>query len=71
VRFLGGAVAPPLATTLAAAFTAATPYYVGAASVALSAALIIAGRRALGRVDAARPEPVADEAHAITLGDAA
>ncbi|CAN5312604.1 MFS transporter [soil metagenome] len=71
VRFIGGAVAPPLATTLAAAFTAATPYYVGAASVAVSAALVILGRRALARVDGARPELSADEAQAITIGDAA
>ena len=71
VRFIGGAVAPPLATTLAATFTAATPYFVGALSVALSAALVIAGRRALARVNGAGPEPSAAQAQAITIGDAA
>jgi len=71
VRFIGGAVAPPLATTLAAAFTEATPYFVAAISVGLSAALIIAGRRVLARVDHAHPEPLAVEAQAVTIGDAA
>ena len=71
VRFIGGAVAPPLATTLAAAFTEATPYFVAAISVGLSAALIIAGRKALARVDHVHPEPLAEEAQAITIGDAA
>ncbi len=71
VRFIGGAVAPPLATTLAAAFTSATPYFVAAVSVGLSAALIIVGRRALARVDGAHPEPLATEAQTITIGDAA
>jgi len=71
VRFIGGAVAPPLATTLAATFTAATPYFVGAFSVALSATLIIVGRRALSRVNGAQAEPAVTEAQAITIGDAA
>ncbi|CAN5143472.1 MFS transporter [soil metagenome] len=71
VRFIGGAVAPPLATTLAATFTAATPYFVGAFSVALSATLIIVGRRALSRVNGEQPEPAETEAEAITIGDAA
>jgi len=71
VRFIGGAVAPPLATVLAATFTAATPYFVGAVSVALSAALVVAGRRQLARVDGTRPEPEAAEAQAIIIGDAA
>ena len=71
VRFIGGAVAPPLATTLAATLTSATPYFVGAVSVALSAALIIVGRRALARVNGAKPEPEITEAEAITIGDAA
>ncbi|MCU1411992.1 MAG: transporter [Rhodoglobus sp.] len=71
VRFIGGAVAPPLATTLAATFTSATPYFVGAFSVALSATLIIVGRRALARVNGAQSEPAVTEAQAITIGDAA
>jgi predicted MFS family arabinose efflux permease len=71
VRFIGGAVAPPLATTLAATFSAATPYYVGGASVAIAAVLVIAGRRALARVDGVRAEARAEQAQAITIGDAA
>ena len=71
VRFIGGAVAPPLATTLAAAFTEATPYYVAAISVALAAALIIAGRRVLARVDGARAESPSTQAQTIIIGDAA
>lgn len=71
VRFIGGAVAPPLAAVLAAAFTTSTPYYVGGASVAVAAVLIIAGRRALARVDGARAEAPAVEAQTITIGDAA
>ena len=71
VRFIGGAVAPPLATTLAAAFTSATPYYVGGASVAVAAVLIIAGRKALARIDGVGAEAQGVEAQAISIGDAA
>lgn len=71
VRFIGGAIAPPLATTLAAVVNPATPYFVGALSVALAAVLIVVGRRALARVDGALTEPLAAEAQAITIGDAA
>jgi MFS family permease len=70
VRFIGGAVAPPLATVLAGIFTAATPYFVAAASVAISATLIIAGRRVLARVNGGA-ESLPAEAESITAGDAA
>lgn len=71
VRFVGGAVAPPLATLLADVFTASTPYFVAAASVAVSATLVIAGRKLLARVDRSAPETLEGEAEAITAGEAA
>ena len=71
VRFIGGAVAPPLATVLADAFTSSTPYFVAALSVAVAAGIIIAGRRALARIDAAPAETESHEAAVITAGDAA
>ncbi|MBG6053803.1 MFS family permease [Salinibacterium sp. CAN_S4] len=69
VRFIGGAVAPPLATVLAGLFTAATPYFVAAASVVISALIITLGRRALNRVDHAGGESDQVEAEAITAGE--
>jgi membrane protein implicated in regulation of membrane protease activity len=70
VRFLGGAAAPPLATSIAALAGDAMPYYAGAASVLIAAVLVVAGRRALTRIDGAEPEPLA-EAEAIGVGEAA
>jgi MFS family permease len=70
VRFLGGAAAPPLATSIAAIAGDAMPYYAGAASVLIAAVLLIAGRRGLARIDAAEPAPLA-EAEAIGVGEAA
>jgi len=67
VRFLGGAVAPPLATTLAGVFTAATPYYVAAGSVVVATLIVLLGHRALGRVNDGAEEPVV-EAEAIGSG---
>jgi predicted MFS family arabinose efflux permease len=67
VRFLGGAIAPPLATTLADSFTAATPYYVAGGSV-LAATLVVAlGHRALRRVNDGAEAP-AVEAQSIVAG---
>jgi MFS family permease len=70
VRFLGGAAAPPLATTLAAIGTPALPFFVSGASVLLAAVLIFSGQRALGRINGA-VEAALDEAEDIGLGDAA
>jgi len=69
VRFIGGAVAPPLATLLAAAFAASTPYFVAALSVVIAAAIVVVGRRALRRVDHATPESARQEAATITAGE--
>ena len=68
VRFLGGAVAPPLATVLAAAFTSATPYYVAAGSVLVGGLIVLFGRRVLARVNADESE--LDVATGVGVGDA-
>ncbi|AYF97058.1 MFS transporter [Protaetiibacter intestinalis] len=70
VRFLGGAAAPPLAALLAEFWGDHVPYYVAAGAVLVAATLVIAGRRLLARADAAA-DTTAEEAEAITLGDAA
>ena len=70
VRFLGGAIAPPLATTLAGDFTAATPYYVAGGSVLVATLIVVLGRRALARVNDGAEAP-AVEAEAIGVGAAA
>ena len=69
VRFLGGAAAPPLAAAIAHLAGDAVPYYAGAASVLLSAGLVIAGRRLLARVDQGEAPPPVVEAEAIGLGE--
>ncbi len=70
VRFLGGAVAPPLAALLWHAYGAGVPYVMAAVSVALSALCILLGRRLLAHVDGAHPD-AADEGAAVLVGDAA
>jgi MFS family permease len=68
IRFLGGAVAPPAASMLAAALSPGAPLYAAAVSVALAAGIAVLGRGALRRVDDG-PEPLDVEAQAITLGE--
>jgi predicted MFS family arabinose efflux permease len=70
VRFVGGAIAPPLATVLAGALTPSTPYFFAALCLLVSAAIILFGRRALSRIDGS-PLPASVEAVAMTVGDAA
>jgi predicted MFS family arabinose efflux permease len=70
VRFLGGAAAPPLATTIAQLAGDAMPYYVGAGSVLIAAGIIVVGQRALARIDGGALPPL-PEADAIGLGEAA
>jgi MFS family permease len=70
VRFLGGAVAPPIATELAVAFLPSTPYFFAAGSVLLATLIVLLGTRFLRRVNSGEPSPVA-EAEAIGVGDAA
>ncbi len=69
VRFLGGAIAPPAATLLAATISPATPFYAGAISVLVATALIVIGNRHLKRVDGVEETPV-EEAEALAIGDA-
>ncbi|MDY0890595.1 MFS transporter [Frigoribacterium sp. CFBP9030] len=68
VRFLGGAVAPPVATLLADTIAPSAAYVFAAASVAVALVVVIAARKALRRVDDG-PEPAAVEAEAIGAGD--
>ncbi|MDQ1076663.1 MULTISPECIES: MFS transporter [Microbacterium] len=70
VRFLGGAVAPPLAAFLWHAAGAGVPYVMATVSVLIAAACVLFGRRALAHVDQARPT-IADEGAAVLVGDAA
>jgi ACDE family multidrug resistance protein len=69
VRFIGGAVAPPLATVLAASIGASTPYFVAGAAVLAATLVTLFGAKALGRVNGA-PESALVEAEAISIGDA-
>ncbi|RNB44645.1 MFS transporter [Agromyces tardus] len=71
VRFLGGAVAPPAAAELARLISPEAPYFAAAGSVIVALAVVVAGHRALRRVDDAAPEPAAVEAEAITVGEGA
>ena len=68
VRFLGGAIAPPSATLLAGAFGPAVPFYAGAASVLVAAAILVIGHRHLARADGAMEDEF-EEAEAIGAGD--
>ncbi|MFS0794168.1 MFS transporter [Microbacterium sp. 1P10AE] len=70
VRFLGGAVAPPLAAFLWHAAGAGVPYIMATVSVVIAAACVLFGRRALAHIDAAHPT-AADEGAAVLVGDAA
>ena len=68
VRFLGGAIAPPLAAALWHMFGAGMPYYVGALSVLVAIALIAIGRPKLRRVDERGADELED-AEAAIIGD--
>jgi len=69
VRFLGGAIAPPAASALAAAISPAFPMYAAAGAVLVAALIVLLGRRTLARADAHGEEPELVEAQAITLGE--
>ncbi|MEY9853418.1 ACDE family multidrug resistance protein [Leifsonia sp. EB41] len=69
VRFLGGAIAPPAATLLASLFARSTPFYAGAISVLIAAALVMLGHKHLKRVDAPH-ETREQEAEVLALADA-
>jgi len=69
VRFLGGAIAPPAATLLAATVSPSMPFYAGGISVLIAAALIVIGHKHLKRVDAPT-ETAQQEAEILALADA-
>ena len=71
VRFLGGAVAPPLAAALWHAFSATVPYVVAAVAVLVAALVIFLGRSTLAHIDDEPDDAVAEDAEAILMGDAA
>lgn len=71
VRFLGGAMAPPLAALLWHAFNATVPYLFAAVSVLLAALTVFLGRRTLAHIDDEPSDAAAEDAAAILVGDAA
>jgi predicted MFS family arabinose efflux permease len=71
VRFLGGAMAPPIAALLWHAFSATVPYLFAAASVLIAALTIFLGRRVLAHIDDHAADPAVEDAQAILVGDAA
>ncbi|MFE7196065.1 MFS transporter [Microbacterium oxydans] len=71
VRFLGGAMAPPIAALLWHAFNATVPYLFAAASVLLAALTVFLGRRVLAHIDDEPADTVTEDAAAILVGDAA
>ncbi|KJL18499.1 Multidrug efflux protein YfmO [Microbacterium oxydans] len=70
VRFLGGAMAPPLAALLWHAFNATVPYLFAAVSVLLAALTVFLGRRVLAHIDDEPSDTVTEDAAAILVGDA-
>nr|WP_201469573.1 MFS transporter [Microbacterium hydrocarbonoxydans] len=70
VRFLGGAVAPPLAAALWHAFSATVPYLVAAGAVLIAAVVIFLGRSTLAHIDDEPADAAVEDAEAILLGDA-
>ena len=71
VRFLGGAMAPPLAALLWHAFNATVPYLFAAAAVLIAALTVFLGRRVLAHIDDEAEDAPTEDAAAILVGDAA
>ncbi|MCJ1702402.1 MULTISPECIES: MFS transporter [unclassified Rathayibacter] len=69
VRFLGGAIAPPAASALAAAISPAFPMYAAAGAVLIASLIVFLGRRTLARADAHGAESAAVEAQSIAVGE--
>ncbi|MEV8171378.1 MFS transporter [Microbacterium sp. NPDC077486] len=70
VRFLGGAMAPPIAALLWHLFSATVPYLFAAAAVLLAALTILLGRKVLAHIDDEPTDATAEDAAAILVGDA-
>ncbi|WP_442928370.1 MFS transporter [Microbacterium sp. LB16] len=71
VRFLGGAMAPPIAALLWHAFNATVPYLFAATAVLIAALTVFLGRRVLAHIDDEPADAAAEDAAAILVGDAA
>lgn len=71
VRFIGGAIAPPVAALLWHAFNSTVPYLFAAASVLVATLTIFLGRKLLAHIDDEPADAVIEDAEAITVGDAA
>ncbi|KNY08062.1 MFS transporter [Microbacterium sp. GCS4] len=71
VRFLGGAMAPPLAAALWHALNATVPYLVAALAVLLAALTVLLGRKTLAHIDDEPADAEVEDAQAILIGDAA
>jgi ACDE family multidrug resistance protein len=70
VRFIGGAIAPPVATLLAGAYSPSAAYVFAGASVAVAFLVVVLTTKVLRRVDdGVEPERV--EAEAISAGEMA
>jgi len=70
VRFIGGAIAPPVAALLWHAFNATVPYLFAAASVLVATLTIFLGRKLLAHIDDEPADAEIEDAEAITVGDA-
>jgi predicted MFS family arabinose efflux permease len=70
VRFIGGAIAPPVAALLWHAFNSTMPYLFAAASVLVATLTIFLGRRLLAHIDDEPADAEIEDAEAITVGDA-
>jgi len=70
VRFIGGAVAPPLAAFLSHLWGDTVPYLFAGVSVLIAALVVLFGRRALAHIDRGSHD-AAEDAEAILIGDAA
>lgn len=70
VRFIGGAMAPPIAALLWHAFNSTVPYLFAAASVLIATLTVFLGRKVLARIDDQPADALAEDAEAITVGDA-
>ncbi|MFC4243191.1 MFS transporter [Gryllotalpicola reticulitermitis] len=70
VRFVGGAIAPPLASFLASRFgTSAAPFWYGVIVLVIATLIVVLGRSKLGRADG-REEHRVEVGEAIAVGDA-
>ena len=70
VRFVGGAIAPPLASYLAGKFgTSAAPFWYGVIVLVVATLIIVVGRSKLGRADGAE-EDREEVGEAVAVGDA-